>query len=166
MYFGVWDNWNDHLSLVDFTYYNSYQAILRMTPYEALYGWRCRTLVCWEEVGDRKLMWLELVHITLEKVRIINDRIKATQDRHKSYTGIKKRPLEFNVGDKVFLKVASWKNMLRFGMKGKLTPRYNIHFEIEKRIRPIAYKLVLSPYLAKIHDVFTHISLLWKTKID
>lgn len=63
--------------------------------------------MCWEEVGDRKLMWLELVHITLEKVRIINDRIKATQDKHKSYTSIKKRPLEFNVGDKVFLKVAS-----------------------------------------------------------
>jgi hypothetical protein len=73
--------WEEHLSLVEFTYNNIYQTTIKMTPFEALYGRKCRTPLCWEEVGDRKLYGAKLVQITTEKVRIIKDRIKVAQDR-------------------------------------------------------------------------------------
>jgi len=80
------------------------------------------------------------------------------QGRQKSYADNTKRPLEFGISDKIFLKVTSWKQMLKFGMKGKLAPRYIQPFKVTKRIGLVAYKLVLSLYLAKIHDIF-HASL-------
>jgi hypothetical protein len=86
--------------------------------------------LCYEEVGDKKLYGAELVKVTTKKVKIIKDRIKVAQKDKKKYTDIRRRPLECNVGDKVFLKVAQWKNMLRFELKGKLTPRFIRPFEI------------------------------------
>ncbi|XP_011007020.1 PREDICTED: uncharacterized protein LOC105112847, partial [Populus euphratica] len=136
-----------------------------MASYEALYGRRCRTLVCWEEVGDRQLIGLELVQITSKKIKIISNRMKAAQERQKSYANNRRRLLEFEIGDKVFLKVTPWKQVLRFGMKGKLAPRYVGSFEVTKRIEPVAYRLALPLYLAKIHDVF-HVSLLRKAEVD
>jgi len=130
---------------VEFTYNNSHQAILGMAPYEALYGRRCMTPLCWEEVGDRKLYSAELVQVTREKVRTIRDRIKAIQDRQKKYVDVRRRPLEFSAGDQMFLKVAPWKNMLRFGLKGKLTPRFIRPFKILQRVGPVAYKVDLPP---------------------
>jgi hypothetical protein len=127
-------NWEDHLPLVEFTYNNSYQAIVGMAPYEALYGRKYRTPLCWEEVGDRKLNGPEMVQITTEKVKIIKDRMKAAQDRQKSYADVRRRPIDFNVGDRVYLKVAPWKHMLRFGMKGKLAPRSIGPYEVIERI--------------------------------
>jgi hypothetical protein len=127
-------NWEDHLPLVEFTYNNSYQAIVGMAPYEALYGRKYRTPLCWEEVGDRKLNGPEMVQITTERVKIIKDRMKAAQDRQKSYADVRRRPIDFNVGDRVYLKVAPWKHMLRFGMKGKLAPRYIGPYEVIERI--------------------------------
>jgi len=91
--------------------------------------------------------------------------MKAAQDRQKSYADNRRRPLEFEIGDKVFLKVASWKQVLRFGLKGKLALRYVGPFEVTKRIEPVAYRLALPPHLAKIHDVF-HVSLLRKAEVD
>ncbi|XP_034929520.1 uncharacterized protein [Populus alba] len=91
--------------------------------------------------------------------------MKAAQDRQKSYADNKRRPLEFEIGDKVFLKVAPMKQVLRFGLKGKLAPRYIGPFEVTKRIGPVAYRLALPPHLAKIHDVF-HVSLLRKAEVD
>jgi hypothetical protein len=114
--------------------------------------------LCWEEVGDKKLYGAELVQITTEKVRMIKDQMKVAQDRKKKYADIQRRPLEFCPGDKVFLKVAPWKHMLRFGMKGKLAPRFIGPFEIRKSIRPVAYEINLPSQLAKVHNVF-HISL-------
>jgi hypothetical protein len=157
--------WEDHLSLVEFTYNNSYQATIGMAPYEALYGRRCCTPLCWEEVGERKLLGSELVKVTMGKVRMIQDRMKGAQDRQKSYADNRRRPLEFEVGDQVYLKVAPWKNIIRFGMKGNLAPRYIGPFEVVQRIGPVAYILVLPPHLSKIHNVF-HASLLRKAKID
>jgi hypothetical protein len=81
---------------VEFTYNNSHQATIGMAPYEALYGRRCRTPLCWEEVGDRKLYGAELVQVTMEKVRTIS--IKAAQDRQKKYVDVRRRPLEFSTG--------------------------------------------------------------------
>ena len=102
-------NWEDHLPLVEFTYNNSYQVTIGMAPYEALYSRRCRTPVCWEEVGDKQLIGPELVQITSEKIKIIRNRMKTAQDRQKSYADNRRRPLEFETGDKVFLKAAPWK---------------------------------------------------------
>jgi hypothetical protein len=150
---------------MEFTYNNSYQDTIGMASYEALYGRRCRTPVCWEEVGVRSLIGAEIVQMTTEKVKVIKDRMKAAQDRQKSYVDKQTRPLEFNVGDRVYLKVAPWKHMLRFGMKGKLAPRYIGPYEVVKRIGHVAYKLVLPPHLTNIHDVF-HVSMLQKAEID
>jgi len=123
------------------------------------------TPLCWEEIRDRKLYGAELVQVTTEKVRTIRDRIKAAQDRQKKYADVRRRPLEFSMGDQVFLKVAPWKNMLRFGLKGKLTPRFIGPFKILQRVGPVAYKVDLPPQLAKVHDVF-HVSLLRKASVD
>jgi len=158
-------NWEEHLSLVEFTYNNSYQTIIGMAPFEALYGKKCRTPLCWEEVEDRKLYGAELVQITTKKVRIIKDRMKVAQDRQKKYEDIRRRPLEFCPGDKVFLKVATWKHMLRFGMKGKLASKFIGPFEIRKFNGLIAYEINLPSQLAKVHNVF-HVSLLQKADVD
>ena len=102
-------SWEDHLSLVEFTYNNSYQATIGMAPYEALNGRKCRTPLCWEEVGVKQLIGSKLVQITTEKIKIVKDKMKAAQDRQKSYADNRRRPLEFGIGEKVFLKVAPWK---------------------------------------------------------
>ena len=78
-------SWDTHLALMEFSYNNSYQSSIGMAPFEALYGRKCRTLVCWHEVGERRLIGPELVQITLDKIQIVRDRLKIAKDRHKSY---------------------------------------------------------------------------------
>jgi hypothetical protein len=136
-----------------------------MTPYEALYGRRCRTAVCWDEVGERKLLRPELVQIMVDKVKVIKKRMKEAQDRQKSYADNRQRPLEFQIGDMVFLKVAPWKHVIRFGMKGKLAPRYIGPYKIIERIGTVAYRVLLPPHLDRIHNVF-HVSMLRKANLD
>jgi len=125
-------------------------------------------LICWEEVGrkkKKKLWGPEIVQLISNKVRVIKKRMKEAHDRQKSYADRKRRPLEFQVGDKVFLKVSPWKGIIRFGVKGKLAPRYIGPFKIKERIGPVAYQLELPVYLDKIHNVL-QVSLLRKAKID
>ncbi|XP_075103777.1 uncharacterized protein LOC142178340 [Nicotiana tabacum] len=88
-----------------------------MPPYEALYGRKCRTPLCWNEVGERKFVGPEIVQQTEDKVKIIKDRLKISSDRQKSYADLKRREIEHQVGDKVFLKVSPWKKIMRFGQK-------------------------------------------------
>ena len=92
-------NWDDHLPLVEFAYNNSFQASIGMTPFEALYGRKCQSPICWNDVGERKLLGPELVQLTIEKVVLIKERLKAAQSRHKSYANHRRRDLEFEVGD-------------------------------------------------------------------
>ena len=106
------DGWLKHLSLVEFAYNNSHQASIGMAPYEALYERKCKTLICWDEVGEQKLNDVELIEITSKKIHIIRERLKIAQDRQKSYADTRKRELEFEVGDMVFLKVAPWKGVI------------------------------------------------------
>ena len=132
-----------------------------MAPFEALYGRKCRTPICWDEVGERRLIGPELVQITLDKIQIIRDRLKIARDRQKSYADKRRRDLQFKVGDRVFLKVSPWKGVLRFGRRGKLRSKYIGPYEIIARVGIIAYRLDLPPELSKVHNVF-HVSMLRK----
>jgi hypothetical protein len=118
-----------------------------------------------KRLAIKKIIGAELVKIMIEKVKVIRDRMKAAQDRQKSYADTRRRLLEFVVGDWVSLKVAPYKHMFCFGMKGKLTSEYIGPFEVIERIGIVAYKLVLPSHLAKIHIVF-HVSMLRKAEID
>ena len=154
-------SWDTHLPLMEFAYNNSYQASIGMAPYEALYGRKCQTLVCWDEVGERKLVGPEIVQGTCDKIKVIRDRLKIAQDRQKSYANNRRRDLEFEVGDMVFLRISPWKGVLRFGKRGKLSPRYIGPYRIVERIGEVAYRLELPSDLDRIHDVF-HVSMLRK----
>ncbi|XP_058216694.1 uncharacterized protein LOC131327559 [Rhododendron vialii] len=136
-----------------------------MAPYDALYGRRCRTPVCCSEVGERWLSKLELVQVTVDKIKVVHDHLKIAQSRQKSYADKRRRDLEFAVGDWVFLRVSPWKGVMRFKKKGKLSPRYIGPYEIIEQIGSTAYCLALPPELSRLHDVF-HVSMLRKYIAD
>ena len=154
-------SWDTHLALMEFAYNNSYQASIDMALFEALYGRKCRTLLCWDEVGERRLVGLELVQITSEKVKVVRDNLKIARDRQRSYADNRRRDLQFEIGDRVFLKISPWKGVLRFGRRGKLSPRYIGPYEILSKVGLVAYKLKLPPELSRIHDTF-HVLMLRK----
>ncbi|KAL0546199.1 hypothetical protein IC582_016105 [Cucumis melo] len=154
-------SWDSHLHLMEFAYNNSYQATIGMAPFEALYGKCCRSPVCWGEVGEQRLMGPELVQSTNEAILKIRSRMHTAQSRQKSYADVRRKDLEFEVGDKVFLKVAPMRGVLRFERRGKLSPRFVGPFEILERIGLVAYRLALPPSLSTVHDVF-HVSMLRK----
>ena len=158
-------SWVEHLPLIEFAYNNSFQSSIGMAPYEALYGRPCRSPMSWTESGEATFLGPELVQETTEKIRVIRDRLLAAQSRQKSYADHRRRPLEFQVGDHVFLRVSPRKGVFRFGKKGKLAPRYIGPFEILQRVGEVAYRLALPPQLLGIHDVF-HVSLLRKYEPD
>ena len=159
------ESWDSKLHLMEFSYNNSFQATIGMAPFEALYGKRCRSPLCWDEVGERELVGPELVRLTNEAVQKIRARMRTAQSRQKSYADVRRKSLEFEVGDPVFLKVAPMKGVLRFGHKGKLSPKFIGPFEILERVGPVAYKLALPPALSGVHDVF-HVSMLRKYITD
>ncbi|KAL0307679.1 UNVERIFIED_CONTAM: Transposon Tf2-11 polyprotein [Sesamum angustifolium] len=158
-------NWDDHLPLMEFAYNNSFHSSIGMAPYEALYGRRCRSPVCWDVERLRQLEGPELVQETMEKIQMVKKCLKAAQDRQKSYVDKHRRETEYEVGDKVFLKVSPWKRILRFGKQGKLSPRYIGPYKIIERIGPLAYRLALPAELSLIHDVF-HVSMLRRYRSD
>ncbi|XP_070022450.1 uncharacterized protein [Nicotiana sylvestris] len=130
-----------------------------MAPYEALYGRHCRSPIGWFESTEVGLLGPDLVHEALEKVALIQQRLKTAQSRQKSYTYVRRRKLEFKEGDQVFLKVSPMKGVMRFGKKGKLSPRFIGPYRILKRIEEVAYKLELPASMTLVHPVF-HVSML------
>ncbi|KAJ9562962.1 hypothetical protein OSB04_008122 [Centaurea solstitialis] len=158
-------SWESHLPLVEFSYNNSFHASIGMPPYEMLYGRRCRTPICWGEVGQKELGSTEIVQKTTESIQQIRERLKAAQSRQKSYADKRRSDLEFSVGDKVLLKVSPWKGVIRFRKRGKLGPRFIGPFVIVARIGKVAYRLELPPELSQIHDTF-HVSQLRKCLAD
>ncbi|KAL0536184.1 hypothetical protein IC582_025123 [Cucumis melo] len=154
-------SWDSHLHLMEFADNNSFQATIGMGPFKALYGKCWRSPVCWDEVREQRLMGPELVQSTNEAIQKIRSRMQTAQSRKKSYADVRRKDLEFDVGDKVFLKVAPMKGVLRFERRGKLCPRFVGPFEILERIGPVAYRLALPPSLSTVHDVF-HVSMLRK----
>ncbi|GJW25509.1 putative reverse transcriptase domain, ribonuclease H-like domain, aspartic peptidase domain protein [Tanacetum coccineum] len=147
--------WERHLPLVEFFYNNSYHANIKAAPFEALYGRKCRSPVCWAEVGDVQLTGPEIIHETTEKIVQIRQHLQAARDRQRSYANVRRKPLEFQVGDRVMLKVSPRKGVIRFGKRGKLNPRYIGPFKILKRVSPVAYTLELPEELSNVHNRLT-----------
>ncbi|GKE86002.1 putative reverse transcriptase domain-containing protein, partial [Tanacetum coccineum] len=146
-----------HLPLVKFSYNNSYHARIKAAPHEVLYGRKCRSLVCWIEVGDSQLTGQELIRNTTEKIVQIKNRLLTARSRQKSYADRRTKLLEFKVGDMIMLKVSPWKGVVRFGKHGKLSPRYIRPFKILARVGRVAYTLELPKELKGIHSTF-HVS--------
>ncbi|GKA91304.1 putative reverse transcriptase domain-containing protein [Tanacetum coccineum] len=157
--------WVNHFPLVEFSYNNSYHASIKAAPFEALYGQKCRSPVCWAEVGEVQLTGPEIVQETTEKIVQIKQRMQAARDRQKSYADLKRKPMEFQVGDKVMLKVSPWKGVVRFGKRGKLNPRYVGPFKVLEKVGEVAYKLELPEELSRVHNTF-HVSNLKKCYAD
>ena len=155
-------SWDTHLALMEFAYNNNYQTSIETAPFEALYGRKCRTSMCWDEVGERRLVGPELVQITSEKVKVVRDNLKTARDRQKSYADNRHRDLQFEIGDRVFSKIYPWKGVLRFGKRDKLSPRFIGPYEIVSKVGPLAYKFELPLELSRIHDTF-HVSMLRST---
>ncbi|GJU72195.1 putative reverse transcriptase domain-containing protein [Tanacetum coccineum] len=157
--------WVNHLPLVEFSYNNSYHASIKAAPFEALYGRKCRSPVCWAEVGEVQLTGPEIVQETTEKIIQIKQRMQAARDRQKSYADLKRKPMEFQVGDKVMLKVSPWKGVVHFGKRGKLNPRYIGPFKVLEKVGEVAYKLELPEELSRVHNTF-HVSNMKKCYAD
>ena len=149
----------EQLPLVEFAYNNSYQVSIQMAPYEALYGRQCRSPLCWTEVGESSITGPDLIRDTSEKVSLIRQRLLTAQSRQKSYDDVRRRPLEFEVGDHVFLKVMPKRGVVRFSNRRKLSPRFIGSFEIRERVSTVAYRLALPPSMLGVHEVF-HVSIL------
>ena len=136
-----------------------------MAPYEALYRRPCRSPICWTEVGESSITGPDLIRNTSDKVGMIRKRLLTAQSRQKSYADVRRRPLEFKAGDHVILKVIPKRGVIRFGKRGKLSPRYIGPFEVLERVGTVAYRLALSPSFSSVHEVF-HVSMLWKYTPD
>nr|GFA06172.1 reverse transcriptase domain-containing protein [Tanacetum cinerariifolium] len=138
-----------------------YHASIKVAPFEALYGRKCCSPVCWTEVGEAQILGPEVIQETTEKIVQIKQRMQAAHDRQKSYADLKRKPMEFHVGDKVMLKVSPWKGVVRFGKREKLDPRYVGPLKVLERVRDVAYKLDLLEELSRVHNTF-HVSNLKK----
>jgi hypothetical protein len=154
-------SWDKYLSLAKLSYNNSYQASLKMAPFEALYGRRCWTSLSWSQTGERKIFRPDLVIEVEKKVRVIHENLRVAQSRQKNYFDKRRKSLQFEVGDHVYLRVSPTKCVQRFRVRGKLAPWYVGPYEITEICGLMAYRVWLPPQLVAIHDIF-HISQLKK----
>jgi hypothetical protein len=147
-------SWDQNLPWAEFSYNNSYHETLKMASFEVLYRRRCRTPLNWIEPGENVIFGPNLVEEAKANVCRIQDNLKATKSCQATYANKRCRPLEFKVGDLVYLRVLPMKGVKRFGVKGKLAPRYIGLFPILEKCGSVAYKLDLPPSLAGVHNIF------------
>nr|CAH66097.1 OSIGBa0114I04.4 [Oryza sativa] len=126
-------SWDKNLPYAEFSYNNSYQASLQMSPNEALYGRKCRTPLLWDQTGERQVFRTDILREAEEKVKIIQERLRVAQSRQKSYADNRRRDLVFEEGDYVYLRVTPFRGVHRFQTKGKLAPRFVGPFKILKK---------------------------------
>src|SRR4051812_2326453 len=150
-------NWEKSLPFAEFAYNNSFQSSLNMASFELLYGRRCRTPLNWSETGERQFFGPDMIMEAEEQVRIVRDQLKAAQSRQKSYYDRPPRQESYNLDEKAYLRVTPLKGTQRFGIKGKLAPRYIEPFRILAKRGEVSYQLELPPHLSRVHDVF-HVS--------
>jgi hypothetical protein len=154
-------SWDQNLPYAKFSYNNNYQESLKMERFKVLYGRRCRTPLNWIQPGEEVVFGPDLVEEVEETIHRIQDNMRAVKSRQEAYANKRHRPLEFEIGDHVYLRVSPMKGMKRLGMKGKLAPRCIGPFPILKKCGAVAYKLDLPPSLAEVHNIF-HVSQLKK----
>ncbi|GJU58169.1 putative nucleotidyltransferase, ribonuclease H [Tanacetum coccineum] len=142
-------NWDDYICLVEFAYNNSWHASIKCAPFEMLYGRKCRAPICWDQVGERVLEGPEMIEVTNEKVAVAREKLKEAQTRQKSYADKHRRLLEFQPGEHVFLKVSPTRGVRRFGIKGKLSPRFIGPFEILERVGEVT-SIIISTGLSRM----------------
>jgi hypothetical protein len=147
-------DWEQSLPYAEFSYNNSYQASLGMSPFEALYGRKCRTPLMWSEVGERTLVGPDLIKEAEDKVAEIREKLKAAQSRQKSYADKKRREVSFAKGDLVYLKVSPIRGTRRFQVQGKLAPRYIGPYQVLDKVGAVAYRIKLPEEMSDIHQVF------------
>nr|GFC60237.1 putative nucleotidyltransferase, ribonuclease H [Tanacetum cinerariifolium] len=123
------------------------------------YGRKCRAPICWDQVGERVVEGPKMIEVTNEKVAIAKEKLKEARTRQKSYADKHRKSIEFQPGDRVFLKISPARGVRRFGIKGKLSPHFIGPFEILNRVGEVSYRLALPPRLSHVHNVF-HVSLL------
>jgi hypothetical protein len=150
-------DWEQSLSYAEFSYNNGYQASLGMSPFEALYGRKCKTPLMWSEVGERALEGPDFIKEAEEKVAEIREKLKAAQSRQKNYADKKRREISFNPGEFVYLKVSPIRGTRRFQVQGKLAPRYIGPYQVLKKVGAVAYRLQLPEEMSDVHPVF-HVS--------
>ena len=158
-------SWDRHIPLVEFVYNNSFQSSIGMTPYEALSERKCRNPLCWTELSDKKVIGPDLIQDTEAKLKMIRERLKVVVDRQKSYADLKRRYIQYEIGEKVFLKVSPWKKVMRFGRNDKLSPRFIGPYEVIEKVGLVEYRLALPPDLENIHNFF-HVSMLRRYRSD
>ena len=154
-------SWDTYLPLIEFTYNNSFHASIGMAPFEALYGRRCRTPLCWHESGESVVLGPELVRETTEAVKMIREKMRISQSRQKSYHDKRRKDLEFQSGDHVFLRVTPTTGVGRALKSKKLTPHFIGPYQITSRVGKVAYRVALPPNILNLHDVF-HVTQLRK----
>jgi hypothetical protein len=153
--------WDKRLSYAEFSYNNSYQASLKMSPFQALYGRSCRTPLQWDQPGEKQVFGPDILLEAEENIKMVRENLKIAQSRQRSYADTRRRELSFEVGDFVYLKVSPIRGVRRFGVKGKLAPRYIGPYQILARRGEVAYQLSLPEGLSAVHNVF-HVSQLKK----
>jgi hypothetical protein len=161
-------SWDQNLPCAEFLYNNSYQESLKMAPFVVLYGWWCRTPLNWIEPGEKVIFGPDIVEEAEATVRHIQDNLEAAKSCQETYANKRHRPLAFKVGNHVYLRVSLMKCVKRFGVKGKLAPRYIGPFLILEKCGIVAYKLDIAPSLEGVHHIF-HMSQLkkfLKTPVD
>jgi hypothetical protein len=154
-------SWDKSLPYAEFFYNNSYQESLKMTPFKMLYGRRCRTLLFWNETGERKVFGSDILEEAEKQVCMVRENLHVAQSRQKSYADHRRRELSFVVGDFVYLMVSPMRGLHRFKVRVKLTPRFIGPFKILEKRGEVDYQLELPPQLSDVHDVF-HVSQLKK----
>jgi hypothetical protein len=154
-------SWDKCLPYAKFSYNNNYQEILKMSPFEVLYGRRCWTPLFWNEPGENQVFGPEILREAERQVQVVRENLQLAQSRQKSYTDHKRRNLSFEVGDFVYLKVLPMRGLSRFKIRGKLAPRHIGPFKVPEQRGEVAYQLELPPQLSDVHDVF-HVSQLRK----